>query len=359
MNGFNRVIEDMFSLFDPELVVKPASGKYLRLDAEEMKALEAMPEVAIFSPTIEETAMVEYKEHQTPAILKGVDANFRQSSSIDSIIYDGYYEVYDGSWERTVIGRGLAAEIGINAHFEGGVHVYAPKRTAKVNLVRPDQSLNRETMFIAGTFAVNQVEYDDHLMLVSLSAARRLFEYTEDEATAVELRLREGVRLSSAQKKIRATLGAQYEVLNRYEQKDDFFRIARIEKWLSALLLCFILLIASFNIVGSLSMLMLDKKDDIQVLSNLGATPQQIRRIFLYEGWMISALGALIGLSIGLVVCLVQEKFGLIKLGDGIEYAISAYPVSVEWLDLVIVCPIILLIGFLAAWYPTRSLAKK
>lgn len=359
MNGFNRVIEGMFSQFDPELVVRPAEGKYFSLDAEPLQALREMEEVAVFSPTVEETAMISYKNHQTPARLKGVDSNFAELTHIDSIITDGYFEVYDGAFERCVLGRGLASEIGINAHFVGGLHVYAPKRRGRVNLMRPDQSLNREVCFIAGTFAVQQVEYDDHLMLVSLSAARRLFDYSESEATAVELRLKDGVRTSRVQKKIQQALGPQYQVLNRYEQKEDFFRIARVEKWLCALLLLFILLIASFNIVGSLSMLMLDKQEDIQVLRNLGASASLVRRIFLYEGWLISALGAMIGLVLGLTICILQEQFGFITLGNGYEYALAAYPVAVDPLDILIITPIVLGIGFLAAWYPTRSLTHE
>lgn len=358
MNGFNRVIEDMFSQFDPELVIRPASGKLLHLDTDAMQNIQALDAVGIFAPTIEETAMVSYKDHQTPARIKGVGTDFQQLTQIDSIITDGFFCVHDGAFERSVLGRGLAAEIGINAHFVGGMHIYAPKRTGRVNTMRPDQSLNKEVSYIAGTFAVNQVEYDDHTMLVSLDCARRLFEYTENEATAVEIAPKSGVRTNALQKELKEMLGSNFLVLNRYEQKSDFFRIAKMEKWLCALLLCFILLIASFNIISSLSMLMLDKQEDIQVLRNLGATPQQVRRIFLFEGWLISALGALIGLATGLFVCFLQEEYGLIKLGNGYDYAIAAYPVAIQITDILIITPVVLAIGFFAAWYPTRSLNK-
>jgi len=356
MNGFNRVIERMFSEFDPELMVLPAEGKYFSLEAAGMAAVKQMPEVAVFSPVVGETAMVEYKDHQVPARIMGVSDNFRELTHIDSIITDGEFLVWDGGFDRCVMGRGLAATVGINAHFVGGVHIYAPKRTGKVNVLRPDQALNRETTFIAGTFAVNQVDYDDHLCLVSIDCARRLFEYSEQEATAVEIKLQEGCNAKQAKKRIAAALGDGFRVLDRYEQQADFFRIALIEKLLCTLLLAFILMIASFNIIGSLSMLMLEKEKDIEVFRNLGASPQQVRRIFLFEGWMISALGALIGLVLGLVVCLLQQEFGLLKLGNGYEYVLSAYPVSVEPLDILVITVIVLLMGFLAAWYPTRNL---
>lgn len=353
MNGFNRVIERLFSEFDPELLVLPAEGKYFSLtDAP----WEALPDVAVCSPVVQETAMVEYKDHQVPARIMGVSDNFSSLTHIDSILTDGEFLVWDGGFDRCVMGRGLAATVGINAHFVGGVHIYAPKRRGKVNLLRPDQALNKETVFIAGTFAVNQVDYDDHLCLVSIDCARRLFDYADDEVTAVELRLEEGCDKKAAKRQIRKLLGDGYQVLDRYEQQADFFRIALIEKLLCALLLAFILMIASFNILGSLSMLMLEKKDDIAVFAHLGASSEQIRRIFLFEGWMISALGAAIGLVLGLAICLLQQEFGLLKLGNGFEYVLSAYPVSVEALDILVIILIVLLIGFLAAWYPTRHL---
>lgn len=359
MNGFNRVIERLFSEFDPELLVLPVEGKYFSLDSEGMHAVESLPEVAVFSPVVKETAMVEYKDHQVPARIMGVSDNFSQLTHIDSIITDGEFMVWDGGFDRCVMGRGLAATVGINAHFVGGVHIYAPTRLGKVNTLRPDKALNKETVFIAGTFAVNQVDYDDHLCLVSIDCARRLFEYADDEVTAVELLLNPDADKKAAKRQIRKLLGDGYQVLDRYEQQADFFRIALVEKLLCTLLLAFILMIASFNIIGSLSMLMLEKKDDIVVFRNMGASPRQVRRIFLLEGWMISGLGALIGLVLGLVICLLQQEYGLLKLGNGMEYVLSAYPVAVEPLDILVITLIVLLMGFLAAWYPTRHLQEE
>jgi ABC-type lipoprotein release transport system permease subunit len=225
--------------------------------------------------------------------------------------------------------------------------------------MRPDLSLNKASTFIAGTFAVDQLQYDDHVMLVSLDFARNLFDYSENEATAVELALTEGANTQKVKKQIRETLGPGFTVLDRYEQQADFFRISKIEKVLTLLLLAFILLIATFNIIGSLSMLMIDKQEDSRTLSNLGATPQMIRRIFLYEGWLISALGAAVGLVLGLVICLLQEHFGLLKLGNGSDYVLSAYPVEVQAPDVLIVAMIVLAIGYLSAYIPTRQIVKK
>ena len=359
MNGFSSVVEQMFSQFDPELRIEAREGKFFRLDSPAMQTVREMEAVRIFSPTIEETALVQYEDHQVAAQLKGVSDQFQALTHIDSIIHDGFFSVYDGAFERCVLGRGLAARIGINPHFVGGMKVYAPKRKGRVNLMRPDQSLNKASTFIAGTFAVDQVQYDDRLMIVSLQFARSLFDYSEDEATAVEIALTDKANLKKTKKQIREVLGPDYVVLDRYEQQADFFRISKIEKVLTLLLLAFILLIATFNIIGSLSMLMIDKQADSQTLGNLGATPEMLRRIFLYEGWLISALGAAIGLVLGLLICLLQEHFGLLKLGNGTDYVLSAYPVEVQAPDLLLVAAIVLAIGYLSAYIPTRQIVKK
>lgn len=367
MNGFGGLVEQMFSAFDAELRIVPVTGKTFRADTEEFESIKKSPLVAVFSETIEETALVDFSQKQLPVQLKGVDDNFQQLTEIDSIITDGYFSVCDyyddgisrtRSFERCVLGRGLAAQLGANAHFVSGLKIYAPKRTENVNLLRPDKSLNRTGAFIAGVFAVHQTKYDDNVMIVSLPLARELFEYGEHEVSAVELKLAEGTSIRSAKRMIGGILDDSYQVLDRYEQQEDFFHIFKVERVLTILLLVFILLIACFNVIGSLSMLMIDKQEDARILHNLGATSDDIRHIFLYEGWLISALGAALGIALGVFLCLLQQEFGLIKLGDGTNYVISAYPVQVQVLDLLLVLGIVLLLGFLAAWYPSKQINK-
>ena len=361
MNGFGALVEHMFSEFDPEIRITPAQGKSFRLDTLPVQQALALPFVQAASQVVEETALVRYKDHQQPARIMGVDTVFQHITHIDSILSDGYFSVYDGAFERCVMGRGLAAQIGINAHFVGAVHIYAPKRLERVNMLRPDDAFLHETAFMAGTFAVNQTTYDDQLLIVSLPLARRLFQYDTLTVTSLELQLASDSRLSARQMKtqLRNCLGDGYIVADRYEQQADFFRILKIEKLLTALLLAFILLIACFNVIGSLSMLIIDKQEDIRILQHLGANNQTIRRTFLYEGWLITTLGALFGLLIGLAVCLLQQHYGLLKLGSGADYVISAYPVLVQAGDVLAVAAIVLLMGFLAAYYATRSLRTK
>ena len=356
MNGFGALVEQMFSEFDPVLMVVPSEGQTLRTDTMPVLSLYAREDIEAISAQLEQTALIRYKDHQTPARVMGVDSLFTRTAHIDSIITDGYYSVWDGAFERTVLGRGLAAEIGMNAHFTGALHLYAPERTGKINMLRPDKSLKHEHAFIAGTFAVNQVGYDDQLLLVSLPLARRLFGYDEHTASALRIQPKDDVKIANLKSQISNLLGPGYKVLDRYEQQADFFRILRIEKLLTVLLLIFILLIASFNIIGSLSMLIIDKREDIHILSHMGADETTIRRIFLLEGWFISSLGTIIGLVLGVLLCLGQQHYGWLKLGNGSEYVISAYPVQVQTPDVLLVACIVLALGFIAAYYPTRKL---
>lgn len=361
MNGFGALVEHMFSEFDPEIRITAAEGKSFQLDTLPVQQALALPFVQATSEVVEEMALVRYKDHQQPARVMGVDSVFQQITHIDTIITDGYFSVFDGAFDRCVMGRGLATQIGVNAHFVGAVHLYAPKRLERVNMLRPDEAFLHEKAFMAGTFAVNQTSYDDQLLLVSLPLARRLFQYDTLTVTALELQLDPKGHFSARQMKaqLRECLGEGYVVEDRYEQQSDFFRILKIEKLLTALLLAFILLIACFNVIGSLSMLIIDKQDDICILRHLGATPQIIRRIFLCEGWFIIVLGAVFGLVIGLTICLLQQHLGLLKLGSGTDYVISAYPVLVQAVDVLAVAVIVLGMGFLAAWYATRTLRSK
>lgn len=356
MNGFADKIEEMFSQFDPQLRIEPSHGKILSLSDSLLTVLHETDDIAIIAPTIEETALVEFRGKQVPAILKGVDTTFTSLTHIDDIIFDGTYAVWDGAFERCVMGLGLANTIGIGARFISPIHLYAPKRIGRVNMLRPDENFHQAGLFISGIFAVNQAKYDDQYMLISLPLAREMFEYSEQEATAVELRLRDGASLHRTQKTLRAKLGKDYTVLNRYEQQADFFRIQMVEKWLTALLLVFILLIATLNSISSLSMLILDKNEDIRILNTMGADEVMIRRIFLIEGWLISAFGALFGTLLGLLVCGIQQHWGILRLGNGSDYVLSAYPVHIMPTDILLVVAVVLLIGWAAAWVPAHKI---
>ena len=356
MNGFGAMVEQMFSQFDPDIRIESVNGKSFYDTGEHFHELRKLDGVAIISQSIEETALLQFENKQMPINLYGVDSTFPSLTHIENIITEGHYAVHDGAFDRAVLGQGLAWQIGIGARFVNPLHLYAPKRTARVNMLRPDQAFNDEICYIAGTFAVQQTKYDNEVMLVNIELARRLLEYDENEVSALLVKIAHGTSIRQAKKEMQSLLGNGYKVLDRYEQQADFFRILHVEKLLTSLLLVFILLIASFNIIGSLSMLIIEKKADIQTLSHIGANKQMIRKIFIFEGWLISALGAVVGLLIGLIICIAQEHLGILKLGSGTEYIISSYPVVVQTTDIFLVATVVLTLGFIAAWIPAKRI---
>jgi len=355
-NGFELLISDMFSTFDPDLKITLIHGKTFDVNSPELTNVQRMKSVAYFTEVVEENALLRFKDKQMPATIKGVSDDFDKMTRIDSIMYDGKFILNDGAFERAVPGIGVASILGLGAHFIDPLYIYAPKRTSKINLLRPENSFNQMGTFVSGIFSVKQLQYDDHYVIVSIKLARELFDYEINKVTSVELKLANGVDHEKVQAQIKSLLGTNYQVKNRYEQQESFFKIMKIEKWFTYLILCFILLIASFNIIGSLSMLIIEKKGDIETLRNLGANNQLIKRIFLFEGWMISGVGAISGIVLGALMCLLQQYFGILKLGTG--YVVNAYPVLTNPMDLLLVFVTVLFMGFLAAYYPVRYIRK-
>ncbi len=356
-NGIEMLITDMFSAFDPDLKITAVHGKTFQTDSEEFEALRQMKSVVLFTDVIEENALLSFRDKQMPATIKGVSSNFRQMTHIDSIMFDGEFILNDGAFERIVPGIGVASTLGLGAHFIDPVFIYAPKRTTKVNLLRPENNFIQVPTFVSGIFMVQQVQYDDSYAIVSIERARDLFEYDDHTVSAIELKLAENVKPDQVKREIQQLLGNDYQVKDRYEQQESFYKIMKMEKWITYLILCFILLIASFNIIGSLSMLIIDKQDDIDTLRNLGASNSLIKRIFLFEGWMIAAVGALGGIVFGTVICALQQYFGLLKMGAG--YIVEAYPVVINFTDILLVFVTVLCMGLIAAYYPVKYIARK
>lgn len=356
-NGFELLISDMFSAFDPDLKITVVEGKGFDITTESFQQLRKMSEVAVFTEVVEENALLRFNDKQMPALLKGVSDNYVELNDIDSIIYDGEFVLFDGAFERAVPGVGVAAILGLGAHFIDPLEIYAPKRTSKINLLRPETSFNQAGTFVSGILAVNQLQYDDEMVIVSIKLARELFEYDDSMVSAIELKIDSKAEFDKTQKAIQTLLGTGYQVRNRYEQQESFYKIMKIEKWITFLILSFILLIASFNIIGSLSMLIIDKKDDIETLKSLGADKLMIKQIFLFEGWMIALIGAIVGIALGAVTSLLQQHFELIKLGEG--FVVDAYPVVLNMTDVVLVFFTVLFMGLLAAWYPVRYINSK
>lgn len=356
------MVSTLFTAFDPELKITAMEGKVFDSRDERILRIKELPEVEVFTQTLEDNAMVQYKDRrQVMAIIKGVQDNFEKLTSIDSILYGkGDFVLHDSMVDYAVMGAELVSMLGTGIRFVDPLVVYAPKREGKVNLANPAASFNQDYLFSSGlVFAVEQKKYDAAYILTSLEFARRLFGY-DTEVTAIELKLKPIARLQQTKNKIQDILGEEFRVQDRYEQQADVFRIMEIEKFISYLFLTFILMIACFNVIGSLSMLILDKKKDVQTLRNLGADDKLITRIFLFEGRMISFLGVVSGMVSGLLLCFIQKKFGLISLGGSSgSFLVDAYPVSVHAWDVVWIFVTVLVVGFLSVWYPVYYLTKR
>ncbi len=359
-NGFQDLVASFFTAFDPELKVTAVRGKVFDGQDPRVLALKQMPEVEVYSESLEDNAMVQYHGRQAMAVIKGVEDNFDRLTPIDSILFGrGDLMLHDEVADYAIPGIQLLSSLGSGIRFLDPLEVYAPKRGAKVNVANPSTAFVSGNLFSSGlVFAVNQEKYDASYILTSLAFARRLFQY-DTEVSAVNLRLNPDADIDAVKKEVQERLGADFRVQDRYEQQADTYRIMRVEKLISYLFLTFILVIACFNVVGSLSMLIIDKREDVVTLRNLGASDSQIVRIFLFEGRMISFFGAFFGVALGLFLCWLQQAFGLIRLGNSGSFVVDAYPVSVEAMDVLVVFVTVLLVGFLSVWYPVRYLSKR
>lgn len=359
-NGFQDLVETFFTAFDPQLKITAVRGKVFDGQDKRVLQLKKLPEVAVYSESLEDNVMVQYQGRQAMAVIKGVEDNFDELTPIDSILFGrGDLLLHDEVVDYAIPGIQLLSTLESGIRFLDPLEIYAPRRGAKVNMANPSTGFVTGNLFSSGlVFAVNQEKYDASYILTSMNFARKLFQYTT-EVSAINLKLKDGADTDAVKKYIQTLLGDDFRVQDRYEQQADTFRIMEIEKLISYLFLTFILMIACFNVIGSLSMLIIDKRDDVVTLRNLGASDRQIVRIFLFEGRMISLFGALAGVILGLLLCWLQQEYGLISLGDSGSFVVDAYPVSVHASDVIIVFVTVLLVGFLSVWYPVRFLSKR
>lgn len=358
-NGFQEMVEGFFGAFDAELKIVPVKGKVFDPQEECIRQVRFIDGIEIWSETLEENAMVQYKQRQAMVTIKGVEDNFRQLTSIDSLLYGtGEFILSDEQVEYGILGVELIGELGTGIQFIDPLQVYAPKRNVRINIANPSTAFQQEYLFSPGVvFICNQQKYDGQYVLTSLDFARRLFDY-DREVSAIEIKLKKGSDTSKIQQEMVQILGDRFRVLNRYEQQADIYRIMEIEKLISYLFLTFILAVACFNVIGSLSMLILDKRDDAETLHRLGADRSLIARIFLCEGRLIALSGAVAGILLGVFLCLLQQKFGLIALGNNGTFLVDAYPVSVHLTDVLLVLFTVIVIGFLCVWYPVKRMCR-
>ena len=359
-NGFQDLVTTFFTAFDSQLKITAVRGKVFDGQDKRVLQLKKMPDVEVYSESLEDNVMVQYQGRQAMAVVKGVEDNFDQLTPIDSILFGrGDLLLHDEVVDYAIPGIQLLSTLGSGIRFLDPLEIYAPRRGAKVNMANPSTAFVTGNLFSSGlVFAVNQEKYDASYILTSIDFARRLFQYTT-EVSAINLKLKAGADTYAVKKHIQDLLGDDFLVQDRYEQQADTYRIMEIEKLISYLFLTFILMIACFNVIGSLSMLIIDKRDDVVTLRNLGASDRQIVRIFLFEGRMISFFGAFAGVVLGLLLCWLQQEYGLIALGSSGSFVVDAYPVSVHASDVLLIFITVLLIGFLSVWYPVRFLSKR
>lgn len=351
-NGFQELVADLFTEFDPELRITLADGRPFSAKAPQIKALEELEDVAVVTPVVEDKALVVRGGKQTVVTLKGVADNFEEQHNLKSILYgEGSPLLHVDVLEYGILGIGLCGQLGLGANFEEPLTIYAPKKGEQVNMANPMSSFNKDELYSPGVvFMVHQGQYDNHYILCSLGFAQRLFD-RRGQYTALEVKLAKGGSRSAVEKVLK---GSDFIAEDLYEQQRDVFRIMKVEKFIAYLFLCFILLVASLNIIGSLSMLVIDKGDDLQTMRSLGFPLAMRQRIFLYEGWMIVVSGCVLGVVLGGVLCWLQQQFGLIKMGGGDGYIVEAYPVSMHAMDFITILATVAVMGGLAVYSVIR-----
>ena len=360
-NGFHDMVASFFTQFDPQLKVVPTEGKTVPSDDPVLTEIRQLPQVDVATETVEDMALAIFNGKQAMVNVKGVDDNFSELTHINEIVYgDGEFALHAADLEYGTLGIRLAQDLSAGVRFGDFIQIYAPRREGQLDLASPQDGFEVDSLLMPGVvFSTRQGKYDRNYIIAPIGFARRIFDQ-QGMITSLELRLKDGSNLNATKRQMRKIAGEKYQVLDRFEQQADTFRIMQIEKFIAYIFLTFILVVACFNIIGSLSMLMIDKKDDVVTLHNLGADNQQIKKIFLLEGRLIAILGAVVGIVLGLLLCWLQQTFGLVGMGSQSGmFVVNAYPVSVHYSDVLLVFLTVIAVSWLAVWYPVHYISKK
>ena len=360
-NGFHDLVASFFTQMDPQLKVTPVKGKTALAEDPILTRIRQLPEVEVATECLEEQALAVYGNRQQMVKVKGVEDNFNQLTHIQEILEgDGSFELHAADMHYGIPGLGVAYQLGLGYTYDHPLKIYAPRREGQLNITNPTEGFVEDELYSPGVvFCMKQGKYDKNYILTSLAFTRHLFDL-EGRLSSLELRLKPGSDFERVKRQMEEIAGDQFYVQDRYEQQNDTFRIMKVEKLIASVFLTFILVIACFNIIGSLSMLIIDKKEDVVTLRNLGASERQIMHVFLFEGRLISAIGAVIGVVVGLLLCWVQQQYGIVRLGSSEgSFVVDAYPVSVHPWDIVLVFFTVLAVGFLSVSYPVRYFSRR
>ena len=360
-NGFHDLVASLFTAFDPQLKVAPAKGKAVAADEPALEKIKALPQIQVATETVEDVALAVYGERQTMVTIKGVQDNFDSLTHVREILQgDGTYELQAADLSYGILGIRVAEILGMGYSFKYPLRIFAPRRDGQLDMFNPEECFYADELYSPGVlFCVKQAKYDKNYILTNIHFARRLFDM-QGMVSALELRLKPGSNFEAVKSEIKEIAGDRFTVKDRFEQQEDTFNIMKIEKLMAFSFLTFILVVACLNIIGSVSMLMIDKKKDVVTLRNLGASDRQIVQVFLFEGRLISLAGAVLGIVLGLLLCWLQQTFGLVGLGRSSgSFIIDSYPVSVHAEVILIIFITVLVSGFLAVWYPVKYFAKR
>lgn len=360
-NGFHDMVASFFTSFDPQLKITPTEGKTVPADDPILTKIKKLSAVEVATETLEDQALAVYGDRQAMVMIKGVEDNFDSLTHIGSILVgQGDFELHAAGMSYGTLGIRLAETLGTGYNYPTPIKIFAPKREGQLNMANPTDGFVEDELYSPGVlFCVKQSKYDKNYIITDIGFARRLFD-GQGMLSSLELRLKPGSNFDRVKDEIKSIAGDKYYVRDRFEQQDDTFKIMKIEKLMAYIFLTFILVVACFNIIGSLSMLIIDKKDDVVTLRNLGASDRKIVRIFLFEGRMISAIGDVVGIAVGLLLCWLQQRFGLVGLGRSSgSFVVDSYPVSVHPEDIIVIFITVLAVGFISVWYPVRYFAKR
>ena len=367
-NGFDDLLKRLYNSFDPDIKIIATQGKTFEANSDLLNKLDGSNIIDLYSLCIEENAMLEYGEKQIIATIKGVDDNYQSVTGLDTMIVNGIFQLYEQvilpddihqEIPLGIAGQGIAYNLELSTDYTQPVNIYIPSRTGQFrgNFQDASDNINRAIVYTSGIFMIQQ-EYDTKYYIIPLETAQELLEY-ENQVSSVEIKLKKDIKSKDAVSELSNLLGNQFEIQDRNKQHEYAYKIMQTEKWAIFMILVFILLIASFNVIGSLTMLIIDKKHDIQILKSLGAGNKTIRNIFFLEGIFISFFGAIAGLFIGGLISWLQMEFGLVKLGNEGSFIIDNYPVLINWTDFLYVMLTVMVIGTFAAWYPVRYITRK
>lgn len=355
-NGLNAVVNSMFNQFDPEIKVTAKTGRVFSFDSVEHK-ISQIPEICAFTPILEDDVLFTYGDKQMIGKLKAVGDSYEKTCDVDSILVVGEFALEEAGVHYACVGQGVAHKLSIGLMYRDVIHIYAPEREKKSSFV-PTEEYNKTYAYARGVFSV-QMEIDNEYIITSLKLAQELWKYTHNEISSIEIRFNPDAKSKDVIRTLQETLGDSFEIKDRDGQHEFLNKVSKGEKFVTFLIITLILIIASFSIVGSLTMLIIDKQRDIHILESMGADSKLIKRIFTYEGWLISIVGSLIGVFLGVIICLIQEKFGIVKLpGASDNFIVQSYPVVVAWKDVLAILVTVLFVGFFTAYFPVRKITK-